>query len=111
MSKRERSLPLFQKDLLNEALKQSFLKLNPKVLFRNPVMFTVEIGAVVIFAVCIWILAGETSQGSFGYNFAIFLILLLTVLFANFAVRSRKHAARPRPILCVKHVKKLLQKS
>ncbi len=85
MSKRERSLPLFQKDLLNEALKQSFLKLNPKVLFRNPVMFTVEIGAVVIFAVCIWILAGETSQGSFGYNFAIFLILLLTVLFANFA--------------------------
>ena len=85
MSKRERSTPLFQKALIIEALKQSVFKLNPKVLFRNPVMFTVEIGTVVMLAVCIWILAGETSQGSFGYNFTIFLILLLTVLFANFA--------------------------
>ncbi|WP_167274558.1 potassium-transporting ATPase subunit KdpB [Dyadobacter arcticus] len=76
---------LFQKDLVNEALKQSFIKLNPRVLFRNPVMFTVEIGTFVMFAVCIWILSGNTTQGSFGYNFVIFLILLLTLLFANFA--------------------------
>ncbi|WP_439583011.1 potassium-transporting ATPase subunit KdpB [Dyadobacter bucti] len=76
---------LFQKDLVNEALKQSFIKLNPKVLFRNPVMFTVEVGTFVMFAVCIWILSGNTAQGSFGYNFTIFLILLLTLLFANFA--------------------------
>ncbi len=39
---------LFQKDMLQAALKQSFLKLNPKQLFRNPVMFTVEIGTAVI---------------------------------------------------------------
>ncbi|MCF0041332.1 potassium-transporting ATPase subunit KdpB [Dyadobacter fanqingshengii] len=76
---------LFQKDLVNEALKQSFIKLNPKVLFRNPVMFTVEIGTAIMFAVCIWILSGNTTQGSFAYNFVIFLILLLTLLFANFA--------------------------
>ncbi|NIJ52672.1 potassium-transporting ATPase subunit KdpB [Dyadobacter arcticus] len=76
---------LFQKDLVSEALKQSFIKLNPQILFRNPVMFTVEIGTFVMFAVCIWILSGDTTQGSFGYNFAIFLILLLTLLFANFA--------------------------
>ncbi|SKB77759.1 potassium-transporting ATPase subunit KdpB [Dyadobacter psychrophilus] len=76
---------LFQKDLVNKALKQSFIKLNPKILFRNPVMFTVEIGTFVMFVVCLWILSGNTTQGSFGYNFVIFLILLLTLLFANFA--------------------------
>ncbi|MCF0065287.1 potassium-transporting ATPase subunit KdpB [Dyadobacter chenwenxiniae] len=76
---------LFQRELVNEALKQSFIKLNPKVLFRNPVMFTVEIGTFIMFAVCIWILSGNTTQGSFTYNVVIFLTLLLTLLFANFA--------------------------
>jgi len=76
---------LFQKDLMQEAFKQSFMKLNPKIMFRNPVMFTVEIGTAVMFFVCIWILLGEQSQGSFAYNFIVFLVLLLTLLFANFA--------------------------
>ena len=76
---------LFQKDLMQEALKQSFVKLNPKIMFRNPVMFTVEIGTAVMFFVCIWILLGEQSQGSFAYNFIVFFVLLLTLLFANFA--------------------------
>ncbi len=76
---------LFQKDLMSEALKQSFVKLNPKIMFRNPVMFTVEVGTAVMFFVCLWILAGEQSQGSFMYNFIVFLVLLLTLLFANFA--------------------------
>jgi potassium-transporting ATPase ATP-binding subunit len=76
---------LFQKDLVLEALKQSFLKLNPVTLFRNPIMFTVEIGTAVMLCVCLWILSGEQSQGSLAYNFTIFLILLFTLLFANFA--------------------------
>ena len=76
---------LFQKDLMNEALKQSFIKLNPKIMFRNPVMFTVEIGTAVMLIVCLWILTGEKAQGSFIYNFIVFLVLLLTLLFANFA--------------------------
>ncbi len=64
---------LFQKDLVNEALKQAFVKLNPKIMFRNPVMFTVEIGTVVMLVVSIWTLMGEKSQGSFAYNFTVFL--------------------------------------
>ncbi len=76
---------LFQKDLMSEALVQSFVKLNPKTMFLNPVMFTVEIGAVVMLIVSLFTLGGDKSQGSFGYNFLIFIILLLTVLFANFA--------------------------
>ncbi|MGZ4073683.1 MAG: potassium-transporting ATPase subunit KdpB [Bacteroidia bacterium] len=76
---------LFQKDMIGEAVKQSFIKLNPKIMLHNPVMFTVEVGTFVMMMVCIWIMAGEKSQGSFTYNFSIFIILLLTLLFANFA--------------------------
>lgn len=76
---------LFQKDMVQEALKQSLVKLNPKTMFRNPVMFTVWIGTLVMLAVSLWTLAGAQGQGSFGYNFTVFIILLLTLLFANFA--------------------------
>ncbi|MDR2269991.1 MAG: potassium-transporting ATPase subunit KdpB [Sphingobacterium sp.] len=76
---------LFQKELVQQALKQSFVKLNPKVMFRNPVMFTVEIGTLIMAAVCVWIMTGETSQGALGYNFTVFVILFLTLLFGNFA--------------------------
>ncbi len=41
MAKRQRKTALFQKELVNEALVQSFVKLNPRIMFRNPVMFTV----------------------------------------------------------------------
>lgn len=76
---------LFQKELMQEALKQSFVKLKPRIMFRNPVMFTVEIGTAIMFFVCLWILAGEKAQGTFRYNFTVFVVLLLTLLFANFA--------------------------
>jgi len=76
---------LFQADLMKQALKQSFVKLSPVSLIRNPVMFTVEIGTVIMLCVCLWILTGEQSQGSLIYNVIVFLILLFTLLFANFA--------------------------
>ena len=76
---------LFQKELIGEAVKQSFVKLNPRLMFRNPVMFTVWIGTAVMLLVSLWILTGVNTQGSFSYNFLIFLMLLLTLLFANFA--------------------------
>ncbi|QNF33797.1 potassium-transporting ATPase subunit KdpB [Adhaeribacter swui] len=77
---------LFQKELINEALKQAFVKLNPKSMFRNPVMFTVEIGTAIMLLVSLSVLvAPDKTQGSFGYNFTVFLVLFLTLLFANFA--------------------------
>ena len=76
---------LFEPALVNEAIAQSFVKLNPRLMFRNPVMFTVEIGTIVMLIVCAWILTGERSQGSFIYNFIIFGVLFITLLFANFA--------------------------
>ena len=75
---------LFQGDQVKDALKHAFVKLDPRILVRNPVMFTVEIGTVVMLIVTIFSFTNH-SQGSFGYNFTVFLVLLLTVLFANFA--------------------------
>ncbi len=83
--KRERSEGLFKRDLIMEAVKQSFAKLNPRIQFRNPVMFTVEIGTIIMLFVCFWVLGGEKAQGSFAYNLTIFVVLLFTLLFANFA--------------------------
>lgn len=81
-----KSTSLFRGELVNTALKESFAKLNPKLMIKNPVMFTVEIGTLVMLAVVLYsIITGDTSQGSISYNIAIFIILLLTVLFANFA--------------------------
>ncbi|CAM4244005.1 potassium-transporting ATPase subunit KdpB [Flavobacterium terrigena] len=84
MSK-NKSNSLFESKQVKEALVQSFVKLNPKVMFKNPVMFTVEIGTAIMFFVCIAILMGAQNQGSFTYNFIVFLILFATLLFANFA--------------------------
>jgi potassium-transporting ATPase ATP-binding subunit len=82
---RARKNKLFESSLLKDALKQSFIKLSPAYMVRNPVMFTVEIGTVVMLGVCIWIATGEKSQGSLAYNIWITAILFITVLFANFA--------------------------
>jgi K+-transporting ATPase ATPase B chain len=80
-----KSTSLFESKQVKEALVQSFVKLNPKMMIKNPVMFTVEIGTAIMFAVCISILMGANDQGSFTYNLIVFLILLATLLFANFA--------------------------
>src|ERR1700761_9449614 len=81
---KDTSNKLFEPALVQAALKESFVKLNPKLMLRNPVMFTVEIGTAIMLYVSIYSFSNP-GQGSFAYNFTIFLILLLTVLFANFA--------------------------
>ena len=40
--KDKKSASLFQKEQVMESLKQSFVKLNPRVMIKNPIMFTVE---------------------------------------------------------------------
>src|SRR3954465_1160196 len=85
MSVHRRKQGLFESSLVKEAMRQSFNKLNPIVQFRNPVMFTVWIGTLVMAGVCTWIAAGETSQGTLAYNIIITAILFFTLLFANFA--------------------------
>lgn len=77
---------LVTKEQMISSLKESFVKLNPMILYRNPVMFTVMISTAIMGVVSVAVLFGEESeQGSFGYNFALFIILFATLLFANFA--------------------------
>jgi K+-transporting ATPase ATPase B chain len=76
---------LFEAGLVKQALKQAFYKLNPRSMVHNPVMFTVEIGTAIMLAVCVWIFLGEKQQGGFFYNLIVFIVLLLTLVFANFA--------------------------
>lgn len=80
-----KSASLFEPQQLKEALLQSFVKLDPRLMYKNPVMFTVEIGTAIMLIVCVSVLFGAQGEGSLGYNILIFLILFATLLFANFA--------------------------
>jgi K+-transporting ATPase ATPase B chain len=75
---------LLNSAMLSIAIKQSFVKLNPLSMIKNPVMFTVEIGTLIMAAVSIYSIS-NSSEGSLAYNFSVFVVLLLTLLFANFA--------------------------
>ena len=84
--KNNKAASLFSRELVIESLKQSFVKLNPKTMFRNPIMFIVEVVTFVMLFVTIWSAAtGDHAQGSFGYNMLVFIVLFVTLLFANFA--------------------------
>ena len=84
--KENKSASLFPKELVIESMKQSFAKLDPRTMFRNPIMFIVEIVTFVMLVVTIWAAAtGAENQGTFGYNLFVFVVLFLTLLFANFA--------------------------
>lgn len=75
---------LFQKDQLKASLKQSFVKLSPRLMVKNPIMFTVEIATFFMLPVTVYSAVSD-AQGSVIYNFSVFVILFLTLLFANFA--------------------------
>jgi potassium-transporting ATPase ATP-binding subunit len=85
MVNNQQSNKLFEGGLVKGALQQSFSKLSPVKMFRNPVMFTVWVGTLVMAGVCIWIAIGEQNQGSLLYNIIVTAVLFLTLLFANFA--------------------------
>src|SRR5271157_4107761 len=77
---------LFSSDIVVTAIKQSFFMLRPDVQWKNPVMFVVEIGAVLTLLYIIQMALGNASSAaSLGYFVALDIWLWLTVLFANFA--------------------------
>ncbi|MFJ7469841.1 potassium-transporting ATPase subunit KdpB [Peribacillus frigoritolerans] len=72
------------KEIIGQAIKDAFKKLDPRIMARNPVMFVVEIGFVITLLLSIFPnFFGGTSDR--GYNIAVSVILLVTILFANFA--------------------------
>ena len=85
MSKRiKKDIRLFDLSLVGQSIKESFVKLNPRVMMKNPVMFCVEIGTLIMLFVSIYSFT-NSDQGSPLYNVVIFVVLLVTLIFANFA--------------------------
>ena len=84
-----RAISLFRRDIVKRALIDSFIKLDPRVQIRNPVMFVVEIGAVI--TTVTWFIqvfgGGPLGGGNepAWYTVTIAFWLWLTVLFANMA--------------------------
>src|SRR6202162_333612 len=78
-----RARPLFDPEIVRKATAASFVKLNPVTLFKNPVMFVVEVGAAITTVFLIRDLF--TGGSAIGFQFQISLWLWFTVLFAHFA--------------------------
>lgn len=72
------------KTMLSRAMKDSFIKLNPKLQIENPVMFIVYVASILTTGLYIAALFG-VRDNSPGFILAIAVILWFTVLFANFA--------------------------
>src|SRR5215470_1237152 len=78
-----KSRSLWDAKIVRNALLDSIIKLNPRTMMRNPVMFVVEIGSVV--TTVLLVRDALVGRPGFGFNLQITLWLWFTVLFANFA--------------------------
>ncbi|MEG2356428.1 MAG: potassium-transporting ATPase subunit KdpB [Clostridia bacterium] len=76
------------KDILWSSIRDSFVKLNPRYMIKNPVMLVVEVGCLLTLVLSLFpgLFGDAGDMGSLRlYNLLVFFILLITVLFANFA--------------------------
>lgn len=73
-------------EILFQAVKDAFVKLSPDYMVKNPVMFVVEIGFFITLLLSIYPPMFDNNSGNLrGYNIIVCFVLLITVLFANFA--------------------------
>src|SRR6516162_5484675 len=79
-----KTFTLFEPTLMRPAIADAFRKLDPRVQWRNPVMFVVWVGSVITTLLCIQAFTGK-GEAPAGFILAIALWLWFTVLFANFA--------------------------
>jgi len=113
MPERARKRPLFDPPIVRRALRDSFVKLDPRQVAKNPVMFVVEVGSVLTTLLIVRDAAtGQTAH--LGFTIQVTLWLWFTVLFANFAeamaegrgkaqadtLRRAKATGRPRSKPC-----------
>src|SRR5277367_657640 len=108
-------LSLFDRKLIGPALTESFKKLDPRVQWRNPVMFVVYLGTIVTAILYGQALAGH-GEAPAGFILAVTIWLLFTVLFANFAEalaegRSKAQASALRNMRQTVMAKRVLQNS
>lgn len=70
--------------IVGRAIQDSFKKLNPVAMMKNPVMFVVEVGTLIVLLMTVFPGAFD-AKDDIGFNLTVFFVLLFTVLFANFA--------------------------
>ncbi len=80
-----RSGGIFTRAIVFQAIRDSFVKLDPRTLLRNPVIFIVELGSVITTVIFFRDLFGANDSEPLWFTGTIALWLWLTVLFANFA--------------------------
>ena len=84
--RRSKSRSIFEKNTSIAALKQAFIMLRPDIQWKNPVMFVVEVGAILTLLFIIKALFSSAVSGvPVSYLITVDIWLFLTVLFANFA--------------------------
>lgn len=83
---RKKQVSSFSKDILKQALIDSFKKFDPRIMIKNPVIFIVEIGFFLTLAltICPTLFSKEEAELRV-FNGLISFILFITVVFANFA--------------------------
>jgi len=106
-----KTFTLFDPALVKPAVVESFKKLDPRIQWRNPVMFVVYVGSIITTLLCVQALGGQ-GEAPAGFILAITLWLWFTVLFANFAEamaegRSKAQAASLRGLKKETWAKKL----
>ena len=79
------SQSIFSRDIVAAAIGSSFLKLDPRTLIRNPVIFIVELGSVITTVIFFRDLFSNGDHEPLWFTGTIAFWLWLTVLFANFA--------------------------
>ena len=84
-SARTKAPSVFDRELLGPALAESFRKLSPRLVAKNPVMFVVEVGSALTSAVLLRDLLGGSSGVPIWFTANVTLWLWFTVVFANFA--------------------------
>ena len=101
---------LFDKQLMKSSLADSFRKLDPRQMTESDHVHWVEVVTPVMLVMIGYIaVTGDESQGLPLYNIVIFIVLFATIIFANFAEKTRRRAARLRPIRCARPARKRLR--
>jgi potassium-transporting ATPase ATP-binding subunit len=84
MAEKARKRPLFDPPIVRRAIRDAFVKLDPRRVARNPVMFVVEVGSLLTTLLIIRA-AARGHTGNLSFTVQVALWLWFTVLFANFA--------------------------
>jgi potassium-transporting ATPase ATP-binding subunit len=84
-SRRQARLAVFEPEVVRLALRRSFVMLDPRLMGRKPVMFLIEVGIVLTAIVTFQAIVRQQPIGVILYLVMLSVLLLLTLLFANFA--------------------------